>query len=179
MRNRTTIIFILGLIIGISGAAFLNKPSYQRKPAWIPAPIGKHLAPIKVAIEKPSSIPDQGGDEVTITGRVSIIQNLDGNLSYSWNLPENVNLVSGRLSGIIENVSAGQTVDITLTVSGFNKEQQRHISLQASSLRGSETLGGSAVIASRPEDTLESVAYKMKQSADEQLGQTSRPTIRR
>jgi hypothetical protein len=181
MRNRSTLtVLLLGLLFGISGAAyFKQKERAHRSPAsteaksripWVPAPVGKHLALIKVEIAKPEVIPDAGDDEVVIHGRVLVTQNLASDLSYTWHLPDEVQVVSGIISDSLANVKMGQVVDLSITVKGFTKEHQRLISLQASANRGELVLGGSAVLASRPEDTWEAVAPDMKKSADEQLG---------
>ncbi|MBV2169818.1 MAG: hypothetical protein KUL82_14025 [Bdellovibrio sp.] len=179
MRNRTTLTVILfGLIIGISGAAYVkDKAKAQRHPSsvgdkkiWMPTPLGKHLALLKVEITSPESIPEAGSDEVTLTGRILVNQELQGDLSYSWSLPEDVQVVDGQVSDSFSNVKNGQIVEVKITVSGFNKEKQRLISLQASGKKGAEVLGNSAVVASRPEDTWEAVAPEMRQAAEAQLG---------
>lgn len=178
MRNRTALTLILGLIFGISGAAYFSNKEKKRIPAsvkegkipWVPAPVGKHLALLKVEIATPQNIPQEGNDDVELTGRVLVNQNLQGDLSYEWNLPEDVQIVEGQQSDTLAGVKMGQIVELKITVSGFNKEKQRLISLQASGSAGNQVLGNSAVVASRPEDTWEAVAPEMKKSADEQLG---------
>lgn len=178
MWNRTALIFLVGFIFGVTGAAYYagkkgRWPSSveARKQPWVPAPIGKHLAALKVEIRPPDNIPEDVADqEVILVGRIFLSQNPQSDLNYAWTLPEGVNALEGQLNGSIQNVHAGQIVEVKLTVGGFNKEKQRLVSLQASITKGSEILGGSAVVASRPEDTLESVAAEMKRSADEQLG---------
>lgn len=181
MRNRTALVTISGLILGIFGAVCFSGKAKSRQPsslttdkkAWVPAPVGKHLALLKVEISNPADIPESGGDqEVTLVGRILVNQKIQGDLSYAWTLPEDVQVAEGQLSDSLANIQAGQVVEVKLTVTGFNKEKQRLISLQASSKGGSEILGGAAVVASRPEDTWESVAPDMKKSADALLETT-------
>lgn len=183
MRNRKTLTVILfGLIFGISGAAYVKNKEHKRHPAsiitkgpWQPIPIEKHLTLLKVEIGTPENIPESGNDDVTLTGRILVNRELSGDLNYNWDLPEGVHAVEGQVSDALANVKAGQVVELKLTVSGFNKEKQRLISLQAKGESGNLAMGNSAIIASRPEDTWEAVATDMKKSADEQLG-TSRPS---
>lgn len=181
MRNRKTLtVLLLGLLFGISGAAYLKdkERASHRGPAsvngkkipWIPAPVGKHLALLKVEIATPESIPDDGDDEVILRGRILVNQDLQGDLNYTWHMPEGVQVVSGSVKDALANVKTGQIVDLSLTVKGFTKESQKLISLQASAARGELVLGGSAILASRPEDTWEAVAPDMKRDAEEQLG---------
>lgn len=181
MRNRKTLtVLLLGLIFGISGAAYFKEKerAAKRGPAsvegkkipWIPAPVGKHLALLKVEIAKPENIPDDGNEEVLLRGRILVNQDLEGDLKYVWNMPEGVQVVSGSVKDALANVKSGQIVDLSLTVTGFTKESQKLISLQASAARGELVLGGSAILPSRPEDTWEAVAPDMKRDAEEQLG---------
>lgn len=183
MWTRTTLAIILfGIIFGIAGTAYLNDKgikgrqpaSIQGKKLWMPAPAGKHLAPLKVAIEEPSFIPEKGDDtEVTLVGRILVNHNINSSLTYSWDLPAGVEAVRGELKSNVSGVQSGQTVDVSLTVTGFNKEKQKLIVLKALAVQGQEILGNSALIASRPEDTWESIAPELKRSADEQLGPAS------
>lgn len=184
MRARTVLsVILLGTIFGIaSGAYFKNKEQLSRQPSslqksrmWMPAPVGKHLALIKVKIESPETIPEAGDDEVTLTGRILVNQDIHGELSYTWAVPEDVSIIQGPLTGLLAASQAGEVFEVKLTVRGFNKEKQHLISLNASGIHGGERLGNSAVITSRPEDTWESVAPEMKRAAEEQLGSSSRP----
>lgn len=174
MRYRTTLgLILLGLVFGIAGAAHF-KGAHKTKAPWMPVPVGKHLALLKVEIATPESVPEAGNDEVTLKGRILVNRNLQGNLTYSWNLPEDVQAVEGAISESLANVKMGQVIEVAITVSGFNKEKQRLISLQTSGHLGNELLGNSAVVASRLEDTWEAVAPEMKKAAEEQLGSESK-----
>lgn len=183
MRNRTTLtVLLFGLLVGISGAAYLkDKSKSERHPAaagnsmkakipWVPNPSGKHLALIKVELSTTHEIPEDNTTETVVRGRILVTQDLQGDLNYSWHVPEDVTVVAGNLKDSLANVKMGQVIDLSLTVIGFSKESQQLISLQASANRGNMVLGGSAILASRPEDTWEAVATEMKKEADAQLG---------
>jgi hypothetical protein len=178
MWNRKLIaITVAGLLIGISGMALQDevkrKPSSATTAKWTPAPLGKHLAPVKVEIQKIESIPTSGNEEVQLVGRLFINQDISSDLSFTWTLPEEVQVVEGQLSDSLPNVQAGQIVEVRLTVTGFNSEKQRMISLQAWAQKGDSRIGNSAITVSRPQDTWEAVAAEMQESADEQLGRKS------
>lgn len=186
MRKRTTLIFILfGFLFGIAGVAYVkdkemgkrNPSSLNSKPLWIPAPAGKHLALFKVEVQGPDTLPLEGQEEVTLTGRILVNQELQGELFYSWLLPDDVQVVEGNTSDSLVSVNKGQIVETKITVMGFGKDKQRIISLQASGRQGQELLGNTAILTSRPEDTWEAVAPEMKKAAEEQLG--SEPKSRR
>lgn len=189
MRNRKTLtVLLLGLIFGISGAAYFKEKNRSatrgpssvggKKIPWVPAPVGKHLALLKVEIAKPAMIPEDSDEEILIQGRILVSQDLQGDLKYSWTLPADVEVVSGPLSDSLSAVKAGQIVDLSITVRGFTTEAQKLISLHASAARGELVLGNSAILPSRPEDTWEAVAPEMKKDAEEQLG-TSKSNSRR
>jgi hypothetical protein len=169
-------IAIIGITVGVTGSAFLKR-SNDRAPssisaqaqAWTPNGLGKHLAPIHVELLKPNIIPDSGDGEVTLVGHIILTQKLDGDLTYHWVLPDGVNVVDGQVEDTLAAVTPGQTVEVKITVSGFNKERQQTVALQGSGNLGDQHFGNSSVIVSRPEDTLESVAKALKKSADEQL----------
>lgn len=178
MWKRTTLTLVLfGILFGIAGAAYVNDKSkaardpasVKRKVLWMPSPAGKHLALLKVEIENSNTIPSNGDGDVTLTGRILVNQEINGDLSFSWSLPEDVTLVDGKINDSFSGTQMGQIVETSITVSGFNKEKQRLISFQASGRQKGEVLGASAVIASRPEDTWEAVAPEMKKAAEEQL----------
>ena len=176
-KRKIILLAGIGLGLGALGANYFAKNN-SRGPAsivtnksnlWTPTPLGKHLALFKVEIAS-VNIPDSGDSDVEIVGRILVNQDINGDLAYAWGLPEEVQVVEGSLSDTLANVQKGQIVEVKLIVSGFNKEKQRLISLQASGKKGAETLGTSAMLASRPEDTWEAVAPNMRKDADEQLG---------
>lgn len=187
MRHRTTLIILSGLFLGFLGAVSFSPKEKSRRPSslaatknnWLPPTIEKHLALLKVEIVNPLDIPESGSDkDVTLVGRILVNQRIQGNLSFTWTLPEDIQVVDGQLSDSISNIQQGQVAEVKLTITGFNKEKQRLISLQAFGKVGGseEILGGSAVISSRPEDTWEAVASDMKKSAEEQLRSSPSPT---
>ncbi|AHZ85834.1 hypothetical protein AB1A81_00890 [Bdellovibrio bacteriovorus] len=176
MRNRKiAFTAILSLLAGISVYSFTaktedRKPASTAKSTWRPAPVGKHLALFHVELKSEDEIPESGTDEVILVGRVLVNQTLQGDLAYTWSLPEGVSVVDGITSDTLSGVKVGQVVELKLTVVGFSKEKQKAISLAVKALAKEEVLGNSAVIVSRNEDTMEATAPGMKRSAEEQLG---------
>lgn len=175
MRNRKIVFTaMLSLLLGASVYSFTGspdrKPASAAKSSWKPLPIGKHLALFSVELKAEEEIPEYAGDEVTLIGRVLVNQNLQGDLGYTWTLPDGVSVVEGMTSDSLTDVKMGQVVELKLVVVGFSKEKQSAISLAVKALSKNEVLGNSAVIVSRTEDTLEAIAPEMKRSAEEQLG---------
>lgn len=184
MWNRTKLIILtLGLATGAVGMSLLSSHQTVSRgpssmPQWKPAPLGKHLALLKVEIQKPEVIPEDGDGEVTLIGRILVNQKMDSDLTYNWNLPEGVSVIDGHQQDTMAGVQMGQIVEVKLVVSGFNRQQQRLISLEATGAQGNRAMGNSAILASRPEDTFEAAAPELKQMAEEQLGTTPLKTRR-
>ncbi len=175
MRLRTIKLFLLcGAIFGTSTLAYYNdKNSQDRAPAssrprelWMPAPVGKHLALVKVDASALDFIPEYGESEVTLLGRITVTQKSTTGLNYRWHLPPDVQLVSGLPFGENLKIEAGKVVQVEIRVRGFSRESQKRITLQAFAKRGSQTLGASAVIVSRPEDTYEASAPAIREAVE-------------
>jgi hypothetical protein len=137
--------------------------SLAKAPKWQPLELGKHLAPVRVQILPPTVLPDRNDQEVEITGYVTLSQEAQGDVHYQWILPEGTSLVSGMASDSWFNVKPGQTAITKISVTGFSKEDRRVLSLEAFTQIGNNRLGNSAVVSSRPEDSMEYIApAKMK-----------------
>lgn len=176
MRNRAIILSAaLSIVVGLGALAF-SKASPSREPAnqkssWRPLPLGKHLALFHVELKAEHEIPTSTEEEVTLTARVRVNQNLNSDLVYEWVLPEDVSVVEGNVSDTLSGVAMGQVVERSVTLTGFSKEKQSAVSFSAKAMAGTQMLGNSAVIVSRDEDTLEAVAPGMRRSAEAQLGE--------
>lgn len=141
----------------------------SQAPDFMPPKVGKHLAVVVAEIVPLEKVPDSGDSEVYLTGRISLQQDIDGDIEYEWTLPEGVTVVEGVKADGIANVRPGQTIELRLQVTGFTKETQKVVALQASALKGGMRFGNSAILASRPEDSMESFAPQMKEEAARQL----------
>jgi hypothetical protein len=175
MRLRAIKTFLLvGSIFGIATLAYYgDKDKKERSPAsaqpkklWVPAPIGKHLALVKVDISALDFVPESGDGEVTLLGRLTLTQKPTTGLNYRWHLPPDVQIVNGLPFAENLNVEPGQVFEVEIRVRGFNKESQKRISLQAYAKRGGQTLGASALLVSRPEDTYEASAPSVREAVE-------------
>lgn len=126
-----------------------------------PAHRGKISHPIAITIEEPSEIPESGNAEVTIEAKIKI-RNNSPELSYQWEVPSDVTVSKGSQIGNLS--TEGKTEGfLKLVIRGFNKESQKKIILKV-------TAGGfttSAIVVSRPEDTLEYVAPVIRRQVEE------------
>lgn len=171
MRNRKITLLILAVAALGAGMTFYST-SQNRKPAsaqaWRPLPIGKHLSAFQIEIQE--QVPESSDEDATFIARVRVMQDLQGDFKFQWNLPPEVEVVEGQTEDSFAMPQAGQIVELQLKLRGFSKEAQKTLSLDVEGYRQNQTVGSSAVVVSRTEDTLEAVAPELKRSAEEQLG---------
>lgn len=133
-------------------------------------PSGKNMSLISVQIAPLEKIPEKETQEFAITGYVSLHTRTPGEVFYKWELPEGVELVSGDRQGSWPSMTAGQPATVTIYVTGFSKESLKHIVLQSHVRNGSDEIGNSALLSSRPEDSMEYVAPRIREYAEEKRG---------
>lgn len=175
---KIAICFAVGLVCGTVTKALLSSPQRQvaspSLPSKFPNEHNKILAPVKVEIGKIEFVPETDDATLEVVGRITLKQNLGSQVDYTWNLPDGVSLMEGQMSDSLQGMTAGQTAELRIVVSGFSKLHQRSISLSASSLAGDKRIGNSDILVSRPEDTFEAAAPELNIQAEEQLGKGSR-----
>lgn len=175
---KIAICFAVGLVCGTVTKALLSSPERQlasptQATKWQPTEHNKALAPLKVDILKLEFPPETDEASVEVVGHVTLAQPMGTQIDYTWNLPDGVSLVGGQMSDSLQGMTAGQTAELKIVVTGFSKSQQRAITLSASSLVGNQRVGNSAILVSRPDETFEAAAPELSQQADEQLGKGS------
>lgn len=179
---RTRLILLACFVcagVGFLSMALVDKVSPRRGVAsekWRPPAIGKHLAPVTVQISAPA-LPDRDNQEIELVGYVTLNQQIEGDVNYQWSLPAGVTLVDGFLNDGWAHVRDGETIETKISVVGFSKESAKSIALEGFVQIGQNKMGNTTVLASRPEDAMESVAPKMmeiKQQDEESSGKSRR-----
>jgi hypothetical protein len=171
---RLGLITIFALVLASTGIAFIERfdsDSFtpERNIAStlkMQRMMGKHLAPVTVQIDPDARIPDNDEQEMKITGYVTINTAVDGDVNYEWDLPEGVTRVSGDLKGSFTNMKPGETAAVAIYVTGFSKEDLKQIVLISKIKHGGDILGHSALISSRPEDSMEYIASDMREHVE-------------
>lgn len=156
-------IVCVGLCLGLSAMLLYkqDKQNLRRSLASVesyqPARLvlGKQAAAMNVEIVGPASSAEDSSELVELVGFIT--QNLHGDtwLDYQWSLPEGVDLIQGQVSGSLQNLTLGQPYRIAILVRGFSREKQKLITLSSQLEKAGTPLTASAVIVSRPEDTME------------------------
>ena len=131
---------------------------------------GKQLSALTVQLPALDVVPEYDREDVKITGYITANVTDGSVVRYQWDLPQGVEVVSGDTGGSLTDMVSGDTYEVEIVVSGFSREVGKHIRLGAKVKRGDDEFVHTAMIASRPEDSLEYVAADLHKYA-----QASRP----
>lgn len=128
----------------------------------------KHLMPLVLTVQGPEIYPADPEKTVTLKATIRTPFTEFSSINYKWILPDEVDIVQGQITSDIHNPVANKVYSIEISVKGFNSVERKEISLIATSVDSSGTrLGNSAVITSRPEDSMEHIAPVMMVKAQE------------
>jgi hypothetical protein len=128
----------------------------------------KHLMPLVITVSGPEVFPQDPDAIVKLKGTVRTPFKDFTSINYKWILPDEVEVVKGYVSSDILNPVANQSYEVEISVKGFNSLDRKDVSLIATTRDpNGEQLGNSAVITSRPEDSMEHIAPAMMVKAQE------------
>lgn len=128
----------------------------------------KHLMPLVLTVQGPDQYPNNPEATVVLKATIRTPFAEFSNINYKWILPDEVEVVKGHTVSDIQNPEPNKVYTAEITVKGFNSLERKEISLVATTIDSSGThLGNSAVITSRPEDSMEHIAPVMMVKAQE------------
>jgi len=128
---------------------------------------GKHLSLVYVNLQSSASIPETAGRSVEIKGYVMVTQATASTLKYKWILPDGVFRVRGPAEGTLDPTRVRVWQEVKIEVTGFDQTDKRVITLEAKANTSQQELGSTAVLSSRPQDSMEYLAPDMKLSVDQ------------
>lgn len=171
--NKTKLILLSPLALGIVGSAMLYMQEHRvhRSIASIGnykthgLVIGKQAAAMNVEIVGPESYPEGKSAVVELVGYITQHLHADNPLSYEWSLPAGVELVRGPTIDTLANLPLGRPQQVSILVRGFSRESQKLISLKTQITTTNMPLTASAVVVSRPEDTVEAQVMDLQAMA--------------
>ena len=131
--------------------------------------LGKMRAFVVASLESPSSIPETADTELILRGQVVLNQPNASAAMFKWILPEGVS-AEGALEGVLDLKRANFNIpyEVQIVVKGFDQTERKIITLQANAIFGQEIFGSTALLSSRPQDSMEYLGT-MKQKAVEDL----------
>lgn len=138
-----------------------SESKIKRIPSKLPGSFEKHLSSVNSRILNLSDIPESEDDEVHLQGVLKVNSPVSS-LQVDWKLPSGVNIISGNQSEIIDSPEVNKEYYFDVVVSGFTKASSQLISFIVGTVNnGRINVVSTAVINSRPEDSLEYVAPQM------------------
>jgi len=160
----------LGFIAGFGLMKFYQNNSSLQSHSWAskspekfqPIALGKQKMLTSVKIVSADRKIASADDEVTLTGYVTLNEELDRPLFWEWNLPEGVRLSEGEYKGFEMHPQAGRTYTSTIKVRGFSHEQRQVIALTGYADFEDSRTGNSSTISSNPEASFEYIAPTLK-----------------
>ncbi len=135
---------------------------------------GRSLFDVKTDLQ---GLASQDSDVSTLKVTVIALKPAGNGLSYKWNLPPGVTIISGPSSDTLQAFKAGEKREFSVQVKGFSKQLRKFASFEISGMLNQFQIQREVLISSRIEDSLEYLIQKnelKKENAANKLGQKSK-----
>lgn len=157
---KSAAIISIGGILGYTSVKWLTPEPMNRSIASYPiSKLGKvqnarNLFDVKLNTEG-LALTDDGTSIIKVS--IEALKNFDSGLVYSWNLPQDIEVLEGPLSENLGAFTAGQSKDFTLKVRQFSKQLKKFISFEIKGDYEQRPINREILISSRVEDSFEYV----------------------
>ena len=165
---KSVSVIALGAVIGYSSVQFaLTKESPNRYLAsstvskMAVEQYSRTLIDLKIETSK---IAQTEKDASVIEVSIEAFRDIPAGIPFKWNLPEDVEVLSGAPNGLLPEFAANQVHVFKLEVSGFNKLKKSYISFSVNGEVGAINLKREILFSSRPEDSFEYVVQQYEKS---------------
>lgn len=112
----------------------------------------------------------------TIQVNVQALKDVPVGITYTWNLPEDVELIEGQATDVLGNFVAGETRHYTLKVKGFSKQLRKYISFEIQGEHEQKLIRREVLVSSRYEDSMEYLVQQNEVRNQRKLsGKLSKP----
>ena len=155
---KSVAVISLGVVVGYSSIKFFKPEEKNRFMASYPiSKLGKNqnsrlLFDIIVNTDELALTED---DISTIKVNIHALKNINAGLIYSWNLPEDIELIDGYLNDSLGVLTANQSKEFVIRVKGFSKSFKKFISFEVQGEFEQRPIHREILISSRIEDSLE------------------------
>jgi hypothetical protein len=173
---KSSLIIVFGFAIGYGTVKTLTQPntSNRQLASVTYSKLGseqfaKSLFDVKIRNEKIAILQS---DESIIKVTVEAFSSFPSGLVYNWNLSENVTIIEGQQSGLLEDFAANQKKEYTLKVKGYSKEVKNFISFTIKGELDQNKIQRDVLASSRPEDSFEFIVQereKVRAQQDEKI----------
>lgn len=172
---KTCVLVFCGGVVGATGMHLSKPPKAAVRvdrglasvQGVVKAPLlmGKHLSVVQVALQAPDGIPEREDQEVTLVGWVRLNRAAMADVTFRWELPAGVHVVEGSVEDSLTGLQSGETAQVRITLTGFSHEDLKIIALHGFIGSGEHLLGNSAVLTSRPQDSIEMLTSSTAEKA--------------
>lgn len=161
---------ILGGVVGYTGVQYFTSAEETNKNRFLASiPISKlgqeqmakSLFEVKLNLD---SIASKENETSTLLIQVIALKKIQSGLRYNWTLPQGVTLVSGSLQDQLGEITAGNSAEISIQVSGFSKELKKYISFEIAGQQNQIPVRQEVLVSSRIEDSLEYMIQQAEKS---------------
>lgn len=91
----------------------------------------------------------------TLQINVQALKDIPVGITYSWVLPQDVEVIEGQQHDVLGNFVAGETRSYTLKVKGFSKQLKKYVSFEIQGEHDQKQIRREVLISSRIEDSME------------------------
>lgn len=157
---KSIAVISIGSLVGYSSVKFFMPEQKNRAIASYPiTKLGKEQSArllFDVKINSDDLAQTESGIS-TIKVRIDALKNINSALSYTWNLPQDVELVEGSPSDSLGEFSLNQSREFVIKVRGFSKQLRKFISFEVKGEFEQRPVHREILISSRIEDSFEYV----------------------
>lgn len=157
--KKLLILSIAGAVFGVNvwllqnhstrkPAAVISMPPLPVKP-WSHSPFGKMNQSMTVTIVPVGGIPDSDDQELTLKAEVTLHRDIVGDAEFKWDLPDDVEVVSGHINDVWPNLKAGQTATTEISLLKVSKQKLKTVNLMVSADGGDVKYASSGSFATR------------------------------
>lgn len=172
---KSAAIISFGSVLGYTSVKWLTSEPKNRSIASYPvSKLGKvqnarNLFDVKLNTDG-LALTDDGTSTIKVT--IVALKNFDSGLVYSWNLPQDIEVVEGPITENIGAFTAGQSKEFTLKARQFSKQLKKFISFEIKGDYEQRPINREILISSRVEDSFE---YVIQQNEKKRKVQVQKP----
>jgi hypothetical protein len=155
---KSAAVILCGGVFGFSVVQMLKPEAKNRSIASAPLSKlghqrnGRSLFDVKVDLH---GLAKNDSDVSTLKVSVEALKPAGNGLTFKWNLPAEVQIVSGTLTDSLPAFSAGEKREFSIQVKGFSKQLKKFASFEIEGLLNNYKINREVLISSRIEDSLE------------------------
>lgn len=172
---KSAAIVAFGSVLGYTSVKWLEPEQKNRSIASYPiSKLGKeqnarNLFNVKLNTDE-LALTEEGTSTIKVS--IEALKSFDSGLIYSWNLPQDIEVLEGPLTENLGAFTTGQSKDFTIKVRQFSKQFKKFISFEIKGDYEQRPINREILISSRVEDSFE---YVIQQNDKKHKVQAQKP----